>query len=133
VVLKHSLYCPQYCLSDLQIVGPLKNAIKARKFNSVAEGLKVRESSVLQERHIIIADSVPFMSQCLLYLLIKTRLRALDRNMARFWKAVFPFPADSYSSLLITMSKPHPGTAHSRLEPLLFDSDTCDKPDYELN
>jgi hypothetical protein len=64
-VLKLSLYCRQFCLSELQIVVPLKNAIKARKFSSDAEGLKVRESSVLQERHIILADSVPFKSQCL--------------------------------------------------------------------
>jgi hypothetical protein len=53
--------------------------------------------------------------------------------VARVWRADFPFPADSYSSLLIIMSKSHPGTAHSRLEPPLFDSDTCYKADYELN
>jgi hypothetical protein len=64
-VLKHSLYCPQFRLPELQIVVPLKNAIKARKFNSDAEGLKVRESIILQERHIILADTVPFKSQCL--------------------------------------------------------------------
>ena len=74
-MLKHFLYCPQFCLSELQIVVPLKNAIKARKFSSDAERLKVRESSVLQERHIILADSIPFKSQCSFDLLIKTRLK----------------------------------------------------------
>ena len=42
-----------------------KNAIMARKFNSDAEGLKVRESSGLQERHIILANSFPSKSQVL--------------------------------------------------------------------
>jgi hypothetical protein len=64
-MLKHLLSCPQFCLSELQIAVPLKNAIKARKFNSDAEGLKVSKSIVLEKQHIILADSVPFMYQYL--------------------------------------------------------------------
>ena len=72
VVLKHSLYCPQLCFSELQIVVPLKNAIKARKFSSDAEEQQVRESRVLQERHIIFADSFRSRLSACFDLLIKT-------------------------------------------------------------